>query len=76
MREEREPDTAFRASVTPFTLQNVSAFADGTKYVLPEHDAPQILPNLRFRRYLIEVVHASHDSEAVPTRSYYPPTYY
>ena len=64
MREERKPHPAPRTMIPPLPLHDLFCAADGTHYVLPEYDAPEIFPNLRVRRYLIEMVHSFHDTEA------------
>jgi len=72
VREQRELSAAPEAAVTSLISHDLSRTAHGTKDALPEHDATDIFPYLSFRRNLVEMVHAFHDSEAVPTRSYYP----
>ena len=72
MRYEREFTAACAASVSPLEHDDLSRPTFGTEYVFSEHNAADELLDLPLRRNLIDVVHAFHDSEAVPSGLHYP----
>lgn len=72
MGEERERSVADAAPVSPLIPDDLSRAALRAEHALPEERPPKKLPNLRLRWDLIELVHASHGSEAVPTDLDYP----
>ena len=72
MRNEREFALAFPAAVARLKGNDLSRPALRAEQILPEDDTPEELLYLPFRRYLFEMVHAFHDSEAVPSDLHYP----
>ena len=72
MRNEREFLPASAAAVPALEYDDLSRPAPRTKHVLTEHDAADKFLDLPLRRYLIDLVHTSHDSEVVPSDLHYP----
>ena len=74
MREQAESLPTVCATVSQTLRDDLSRTTPGTKHVLAEQVVTQELHNLRFRRYLVQVVHILHGSEYVTTGSDYPCT--
>ena len=72
MRDKGEPESARFAAISILITDDLLRSAFGTENILSEDNPPNIFLYLRFRRYLIELVHISHDTESVPTGLVYP----
>ncbi len=72
MRDEREFEAAGPAAVAPLKHSDLSRPAFRAEHVFPEDHAADEFLDLPLRRNLVEVVHAFHDSAAVPSGLHYP----
>ena len=72
MRDERELRPACMAAIATLEYDDLSGPAYRTKNILSEHDAADEFRDSSLRRYLVDMVHAFHDSEGVPSALHYP----
>jgi hypothetical protein len=72
MRDERKFRATYTTAIPSFKDYDLSRPAEGAKYVFAENNAANEFFDLPLRRYLIEMIHTSHDSEVVPSDLHYP----